>query len=94
MRVLKAERLEILWLLVVIPTSAASQNTDIFAPDSIKKTIAAVRIETQLRVDGVLDEPEWQLTKASPRFTQPGSCIAIFNPTTFSSLPAMMDASA
>ena len=58
------------WLLFAIPTSAASQSAEIFSPDPIKKTIAAVRIETLLRVDGVLDEPEWQLTKASPRFTQ------------------------
>jgi hypothetical protein len=57
-------------LLAAVPARAAAQNTDIFPPASIKKTIAAVRIDTDLRVDGVLDEPEWQLTKASPRFTQ------------------------
>lgn len=58
------------WLLVAIPTSAAAQTTDIFRPATVPKTIQAVRIETQLRVDGVLDESEWQLAKASPRFTQ------------------------
>lgn len=57
-------------LLIAIPTTAIAQNADVFAPDSIKKTIAAVRIETQLRIDGVLNEPEWNLAKASPHFTQ------------------------
>lgn len=57
-------------LLLAMPANAASQNADIFAPDPIKKTIQAVRIETQLRIDGVLNEPEWNLAKPSPHFTQ------------------------
>lgn len=57
-------------VLFAIPAIAASQNTDVFPPDSVKKTIQAVRIETQLHIDGVLNEPEWKLTQASPHFTQ------------------------
>ncbi|HKC47778.1 MAG TPA: DUF5916 domain-containing protein [Gemmatimonadales bacterium] len=56
--------------MIVIPTIAASQNADVFPPDSIKQTIAAVRIDAQLRIDGVLNEPEWSLAKPSPHFTQ------------------------
>jgi hypothetical protein len=59
-----------LCLLVAIPAIVASQSADVFAPDSVKRTITAVRIETQLRIDGVLNEPEWNLAKSSPRFTQ------------------------
>jgi hypothetical protein len=58
------------WLLCAIPVSAAAQHSDIFPPDSVKKTIEAVRIETQLHIDGVMNEPEWRLTRVSPRFTQ------------------------
>lgn len=57
-------------LLIAVPAIAASQRADVFAPDSVKRTIEAVRIETQLRIDGVLNEPEWSLTKPSPHFTQ------------------------
>ena len=42
-------------LLVAIATTAAAQNADVFPPDSVKKTIAAVRIETSLHIDGVLN---------------------------------------
>jgi len=59
-----------LCLLVAIPAIVASQSADVFAPDSVKRTITAVRIETQLRIDGVLNEPEWNLARSSPRFTQ------------------------
>lgn len=46
------------------------QNNDIFKPDSIKKEIEAVQITTSLHIDGLLNEPEWNLAKASPRFIQ------------------------
>jgi hypothetical protein len=58
------------FVLFAIPSIAASQNADVFPPDSVKKTIAAVRIETQLHIDGLLNEPEWKLTQPSPHFTQ------------------------
>jgi hypothetical protein len=56
-------------LLCIVPGGAYSQS-GVFAPDSVKKTIAAVAIESQLRIDGVLDEPEWSLSTDSPKFTQ------------------------
>src|SRR5262245_43022294 len=58
------------WLLLALPGSAASQSAEVFPPDPVKKTIAAVRIESTLHLDGVLNEPEWRLTTVSPRFTQ------------------------
>jgi hypothetical protein len=57
-------------LLLTVPAGVASAQADVFPPDPVKKTITAVMITTPLRVDGVLDEPEWRLAAASPRFTQ------------------------
>ncbi|HVX52086.1 MAG TPA: DUF5916 domain-containing protein [Chitinophagaceae bacterium] len=54
--------------LAVIKLNA--QTADIFKPDSVKKAIEAVSISTSINVDGVLNEPEWQLVEPSPRFTQ------------------------
>jgi hypothetical protein len=47
-----------------------SQPSQIFKPDSIKKEIIATLIQSSLHIDGILNEPEWQLAKPSPRFTQ------------------------
>ena len=57
-------------LLIAFPTRVAAQSADVFPPDSVKQTIAAVRIDTPLRIDGVLNEPEWNRAPASPHFTQ------------------------
>ena len=61
-------------LLLLIPIlfslQTFSQNTEIFKPDSVRKEIEAVEITVSLRIDGLLNEPEWQQAKASPRFTQ------------------------
>ena len=59
-----------LLLLCLIPFRLLAQNSEIFKPDSVRKEIEAEEIHTNLRIDGVLDEPEWKLAKASPRFTE------------------------
>ena len=59
-----------LLLLLLISLRTYAQNTEIFKPDSLKKEIGAVQITSFLKIDGVLNEPEWQLAKSSPRFTQ------------------------
>ncbi|MBL7723639.1 MAG: carbohydrate binding family 9 domain-containing protein [Chitinophagaceae bacterium] len=58
--------LAILFLYLLLPATA--QN--IFPPDVIKKKLEAVRIENSIKIDGKLDEPEWQLAKPIPDFIQ------------------------
>jgi hypothetical protein len=47
-----------------------SQDASVFKPDSVRKEITAVRINSSIRVDGVLNENEWKLAQPSPRFIQ------------------------
>jgi hypothetical protein len=49
---------------------AFAQTEDIFKPDSLRKEIVAIKIESSLHIDGVLNEPEWKLAAPSPMFTQ------------------------
>jgi hypothetical protein len=42
----------------------------IFKPDSIRKSVEALSIENDLRIDGLLDEPEWMTTKVATDFFQ------------------------
>jgi hypothetical protein len=50
--------------------SVFAQNAEIFRPDSIRKEIEAVRINSSLHIDGKLNDAEWQLAKPSSRFIQ------------------------
>jgi len=47
-----------------------AQDASVFKPDSVKREIIATRISATLRVDGLLDEPEWNLAAPSPDFIQ------------------------
>jgi hypothetical protein len=47
-----------------------SQDAGVFRPDTVKKEMTAVKINTSIKVDGVLDEEEWKLAKPSPQFIQ------------------------
>ncbi|MBB3054673.1 carbohydrate binding family 9 domain-containing protein [Mucilaginibacter gotjawali] len=58
------------FLLLFISSYAFAQDADFFKPDSIRKTVKAVKISTNIKVDGLLDEPEWLLAPASPDFIQ------------------------
>ncbi|HEU5364226.1 MAG TPA: carbohydrate binding family 9 domain-containing protein, partial [Hanamia sp.] len=63
---------KILLLIIFVANSlhSFSQNADVFVPDSVKKEIDAIQIHGSLSIDGLLNEPEWKLAKASPRFVQ------------------------
>ena len=50
--------------------SAFAQNGDFFKPDSARRSIKAVKITTAIKVDGLLEEPEWNLAAPSAPFTQ------------------------
>ena len=62
------KKLLILFLFLPIITNA--QDAEVFKPDSIKKELNAVEIDTPLQIDGILDEADWGKAKPSPRFTQ------------------------
>ncbi|HOA37858.1 MAG TPA: DUF5916 domain-containing protein [Flavihumibacter sp.] len=62
--------LPLLALLFVVADHSFAQTSAIFKPDSIKKELNAIRIQSFPKIDGVLNEPEWQLAPLSPSFTQ------------------------
>nr|MCU0393341.1 carbohydrate binding family 9 domain-containing protein [Thermoflexibacter sp.] len=45
-------------------------SQDIFLPDSIKREVYAIQIETNLDIDGNLDEAEWQKARPVSEFVQ------------------------
>jgi hypothetical protein len=53
-----------------ISSVAFEQDAVFFKPDSIRRVIKAVKISTSIKIDGLLNEPEWNLAGASPRFIQ------------------------
>jgi hypothetical protein len=57
-------------LFLCLSSSAFAQNGDFFKPDTVRKTVKAVRITAEIKVDGLLDEPEWSLAAPSAPFTQ------------------------
>src|SRR3954454_1999187 len=58
------------FLLLAITSKIFAQSVDFFEPDSIKRQIHAVAINSSLHMDGQLTEAEWALAKPSPRFIQ------------------------
>lgn len=44
------------------------QNKEIFDPDSVRKVIEAEPIISNLRIDGLLNESQWQRARPSPAF--------------------------
>lgn len=57
-------------ILIFFSLRSFSQNNEIFKPDSVKREINAVSILSTLRIDGVLNEPEWLRADVSSPFTQ------------------------
>lgn len=47
-----------------------SQDAGVFKPDSVKKELIAVSINGNIKIDGSLDEEEWNLAKPSSQFIQ------------------------
>ncbi|MCX6214289.1 carbohydrate binding family 9 domain-containing protein [Spirosoma sp.] len=57
-------------LLLLISLRSFAQDATIFKPDSIRRVIEAVQITSSLKVEGLLNDPEWKKTKPSPGFIQ------------------------
>ncbi len=57
-------------MLLSFLSKAYAQSENIFKPDSVRKRINAVKIESFLHIDGLLNEPEWQLAGISAPFTE------------------------
>ena len=61
----------ILISFIIFASTAGAQDFKIFPPDSVEKSeVDAVEIFRNIKIDGILDEQEWELVKPSPRFTQ------------------------
>ena len=60
----------ILFILLSVAIQSYSQDAGVFKPDVIKKEMIAVQINNTIKVDGLLNEEEWKLATASPRFVQ------------------------
>src|SRR5579872_617396 len=56
--------------LLFISSYAFAQDVVFFKPDSVKKQIKAIKISSNLKIDGKLNEPEWHLAGTSPSFIQ------------------------
>jgi len=60
----------VLILILSIASPAFSQDADFFKPNHIRRELKAVKIITNLKIDGELNEPEWELTKGASDFIQ------------------------
>jgi len=60
----------LLILLLLFPVKIFAQSPEVFKPDSIRRVIKAMPITGTLRVDGLMNEPEWQLAKPESKFFQ------------------------
>jgi len=61
--------LNILFLVVTF-TARSQNNAPVFRPDSVKRLMIATEIVTNLKIDGKLEEQEWQMTKPAGQFFQ------------------------
>lgn len=55
---------------LVIFVQSHSQDAGVFKPDSVKKELVAVKINTAIKIDGSLEEQEWKLARPSSQFVQ------------------------
>jgi hypothetical protein len=56
--------------LLLIASSAFCQDGDFFKPNHVRRELKAVKIISNLKIDGVLNEPEWNLTLGASDFIQ------------------------
>jgi hypothetical protein len=61
-------RFTLIFLLIAAYTFG--QDAEIFKPDPHRREIKAVKITTNLKIDGLLDEPEWALATGASNFIQ------------------------
>src|ERR1700741_1097862 len=57
-------------MLLLFTLYAFGQDADFFKPDPHRRELKAVKITGNIKVDGVLDEPEWNLTLGASEFIQ------------------------
>jgi hypothetical protein len=67
---MKISAAHITLLLTLVSSAVFAQDAVFFKPDSVRREIKAVKIPGSINVDGLLNEPEWNLAPASPRFIQ------------------------
>ena len=53
-----------------VASTAFCQDADFFKPNHLRRELKAVKITTNLKIDGELNEPEWNLTKGASDFIQ------------------------
>lgn len=63
-------RSALLPFLILLPLFSIAQDAEIFPPSPVKRTIQAVKIESNLKVDGRLEEDAWNKAPAEGDFTQ------------------------
>jgi hypothetical protein len=66
--ILKKAGLALIFLLCAM--YAFGQDADFFKPNPHRRELKAVKITDNIKVDGVLDEPEWNLTLGASEFIQ------------------------
>ncbi len=57
-------------LALFAASSVFAQDAAFFKPDSVRRKIRAVKILRAINVDGILDEPEWNLAAPASSFVQ------------------------
>lgn len=63
-------RVGIAFIFLLITTYAFGQDADFFKPNPKRRELKAVKISGSIKVDGVLDEPDWALTPGATDFIQ------------------------
>jgi hypothetical protein len=57
-------------ILLLMSISCLAQDASVFKPDSVKRRLHSLNINRLLKVDGHLDEGEWNRAPSSLPFTQ------------------------
>src|ERR1700733_6803304 len=57
-------------VLLLISSSMQGQQTDFFKPGPVRRELKALPITGNIRIDGLLDEPEWAMTAGATDFIQ------------------------
>ena len=63
-------KFSILLFLLSITAAALGQDAGFFKPNHLRRELKAVKIVTNLKIDGELKEPEWELTRGASDFIQ------------------------
>jgi hypothetical protein len=57
-------------VVLLISLSVRGQQTDFFKPGPVRRELKALPITGNIRIDGLLDEPEWTMTPGAADFIQ------------------------